>query len=132
MALILDHAIQFGNEKFEFGVRDPNALTLIDGCAVESIELKGEPEVYATAKDAQGNTAAVVVSQPNKYKLTATVSGYVVDKALFNAVSNFTFQGRFYIIKSRSQTSNNEDFARCNIEAESFFLINNTPAPATP
>ena len=113
----------FGVQTYRWGIDDPNALTLIDGVAVESLEYQQEPEVNAAAMNAEGVTVAKVVSKQVNYKFTAKVSGYINDETAFDAVTNFTFQSRFYIITNKSKTFNNTDFAKCAVDAESFAAI---------
>jgi hypothetical protein len=111
---------KFGDQNYRFGIDDPNALTLVDGMAVESLNIEGTPEFESEAKNAEGMTASYVRGK-DKYSFTA--SGYLIDEAAFDAVTNFTFQGRFFIINKRSKNHSNTDFTKCEISGVSYFLI---------
>ncbi len=114
---------QFGDQTYIFGITGA-ALTIVDGMAVEQITITGTPEFEAMAKNAEGMTAAYVRGN-DKYEFTA--SGYLIDETAFDASSNFTYQGHFFIINKREKADSNVDFRKCNIGGVAFALITAPP-----
>ncbi len=110
---------QFGDLAYDFGIAGANT-TIVAGMAVESITVTGTPEFEAMAKNAGGLTASYVRGR-DAYEFTA--SGFLTDEAAFDANSNFTYDGRYYIINRREKADSNVDFRKCSIGGRSFALI---------
>lgn len=110
---------QFGDSTYEFGIDSANT-TLVDGMAVETISVSGTPEFEAFAKNTAGATAAYVRGK-DKYEFNA--SGYLIDETAFDANTNFTYDGHFFIISKREKADSNVDFRKCNISGVAFALI---------
>jgi hypothetical protein len=110
---------QFGDLSYVFGIADANT-NIVAGMAVEQITITGTPEFEAQAKNSGGLTAAYVRGR-DKYEFTA--SGFLTDEALFNAVTNFTYEGHYFIINRREKADSNVDFRKCTIGGVAFALI---------
>jgi hypothetical protein len=110
---------QFGDLSYVFGIADADT-DIVAGMAVEQITITGTPEFEAMAKNSGGMTASYVRGK-DKYEFSA--SGYLTDKALFDAVSNFSYDGHFFIINKRETADSNVDFKKCNISGVAFALI---------
>jgi hypothetical protein len=122
MAVSTANFTQFGDATYVFGL-DSTATTFASsiGCALESITITGTPEFEAMAKNTQGATAAYVRSTGDKFEFTA--SGYLVDEALFDAATNFSYAGHAFFINKREKAGGNTDFRKCTIGGVSFPLI---------
>lgn len=110
---------QFGDTSYIFGIADANTA-IVAGMAVEQIQISGTPEFEAMAKNSGGLTAAYVRGK-DKYEFSA--SGFLTDEAAFDANTNFTYDGHFFIINKREKADSNVDFRKCNISGVAFFLI---------
>lgn len=110
---------QFGDLSYVFGIANANT-SIVDGMAVEQITITGTPEFEAMAKNTQGLTASYV---RGKDKFEFSANGFLVDENLFDAVTNFEYQGHFFIINKREKADSNVDFRKCNISGVAFFLI---------
>jgi hypothetical protein len=110
---------QFGDTTYVFGITGADT-TIVAGMAVETITITGTPEFEAMAKNAGGMTASYVRGK-DKYEFTA--SGFLTDETAFDAVSNFSYQGHFFIINRREKANSNVDFRKCTIGGVAFALI---------
>jgi hypothetical protein len=110
---------QFGDTTYVFGIAGADT-SIVPGMAVEQITITGTPEFEAMAKNSEGMTASYVRGL-DKYEFSA--NGYLIDEALFDGVSNFTYKGHFFIINKRETADSNVDFRKCNISGVAFALI---------
>ena len=108
---------QYGDGQYQFGIADTG---VVNGMAVESISIDRAPEFEAEAKNEEGMTASFVKGDD---KFTFTASGYLTNKANFEAVGDFTFDGQFYIINKKTTSQSNTDFQKCEISGVGYALI---------
>tara|TARA_R100001510_G_C7656966_1_gene217787 strand:+ start:14141 stop:14494 length:354 start_codon:yes stop_codon:yes gene_type:complete len=108
---------QYGDSSYQFGIADTN---VVDGMAVEQITIERAPEFEAEAKNDEGMTASFVRGDD---KFTFTASGFLTNKALFEAGGDFTFDGQFFIINKKSRSQSNTDFQKCEISGVGYALI---------
>lgn len=110
---------QFGDQTYIFGIADANT-NIVGGMAVEQITITGTPEFEAMAKNSGGMTAAYARGK-DKYEFSA--NGFLIDETAFDAVTNFVYEGHFFIINKREKADSNVDFRKCNISGVAFALI---------
>lgn len=114
---------QYGDNNYEFGFADAGATAIADavGLKPQTLSVSKTPEFTAEAKNEDGMTASFVVGD---MKGTFTMSGFVTDKALFNATSaSFTYDGDFYIVTDRKMDTSNADFVKGEMTGVSYALI---------
>lgn len=103
---------------YQFGIADTGA---VDGMALESLTISQSPEFEAEAKNDEGMTAAYVKGD---MKAEFSASGFLIDAALFQAVTNFTFTvdgvSRYFIIQNKSTSDSNTEFKKAEITGISF------------
>lgn len=117
MALVSTN--QFG-ASYKFGFESTDAPT-ITGFVARAAELRWEAETFAQAMDGEGHTEAIATSKPDKRKITATFSGYILTGFDASTISaSFTFQGRFYIVRNVSDPRKKGEFVEASLEAESY------------
>lgn len=116
---------QHGDQDYVFGFDDQGALGIasIAGIRPQSMNISGEPEFTAEAKNLFGLTEAFVVSDS---KDNFTMDGYVVDKDKLDTSSGKSFQlnSRKFIITNRDRNAQNTDFQKGKISGVSYPLIN--------
>lgn len=113
---------QYGDPDYVFGIDDPEALTLasITGLKPETISISSEPEFTAEGKGVDGMTEAFAVGDD---KHAFTMSGYLVDEALFKAVKTFQFDDKLFIITGRKVDKSNVAFQKAEFTGVSFSKI---------
>lgn len=115
--------VQHGDQEFIFGFNDPEVSSIADsiGMKPETLKIQHAPEFEAEGKNEDGVTTAYVVG-PDKY--TFTLSGYVVNKTLFNATGNsFTFESKKFIVTGKSRDLSNTDFMKGEVTGVAFANI---------
>src|SRR5882724_5624044 len=110
---------QFGSALYVFGIDAANT-NIVAGMAVETINIVGTPEFEAFAKNTAGATAAYV---RGKDKFEFTASGFLTDEIAFDAVTNFVYQGHFFIINRREKANSNVDFRKCTLGGVAYALV---------
>jgi hypothetical protein len=125
MALV--NSNQYG-ASYVFGVTSADAPA-INGAAIRTADVKFEPEVMAQAMDGENHTEAVVVSKPEKRKMTASFTGYCTDASALAAAADFDWDpgsgSRFWIITNGGNNRTKDQFAEVTIEAVSFANVSN-------
>ncbi len=116
---------KFGDQSYDFGIADANT-NIVPGMAIENITITGTPEFEAMAKNSTGLTAAYVRCR-DSFEFTA--SGFLLNEATFDAVSNFTYEGHYFIINRTEKADSNVDFRKCTIGGRAFALITAPVAP---
>jgi hypothetical protein len=114
---------QYGDQDYVFGFDDAaaSAIAAAIGVKPQTLSVSGTPEFTAEGKNIDGMTEAFVVGDQ---KFSFTMSGFLVDKALFDAASlSFTYDGRFYIVTDRKRDISNVDFQKAELTGVSFILI---------
>ena len=113
---------QFGDLDYKFGFNDVGAAAIAAACGMkpQTLSISGEPEFVADAENADGLVASTVVG-PDKF--TFTMAGYIVDRELFDSASNFTYDGRFFVIKGRKVDVANKEFNKGELSGSSNSLI---------
>lgn len=113
---------QFG-ASYLFGFASSDAPS-ITGFVARAAELRYEAETFAQAQDGEGLTEAIATTKPDKRKITATFSGYILSGFDPSTISaSFTFLSRFYIVRNVSQPKRKGEFNECTLEAESYALV---------
>jgi hypothetical protein len=106
---------QYGDTSYSFGLDDDSsALAASLGLKPQTASESGEPEFIAEARDEDGMVATKVVADDMH---TLTLSGFIVDEALFDAATTFTYNDRFYVITGRKKDESNVDFVKGEITA---------------
>lgn len=113
---------QFGDQDYVFGFQDEDAAALAasNGLKPQTLSVSFEPEFQADATDETGQIAAKVVG-PDKGSFT--MSGYVVNQTQFLDATDFTYDGKFYIITGRKLDASNQDFVKGEFTGETFEKI---------
>ena len=110
--------------EFGFSVADAPVIT---GFVARSAETKYGPEVQVTATDGEGHVDSVTSSLPAKRMIDGSFTGYITDQFDPLAVAgNFTFLGRFFIIKPNgiSKPRKKGEYVEVTIEAQSWANVN--------
>lgn len=107
---------RYGAGEYTFGAE---GLT-VGGMSIESFNTDLTPEFEASAKGPDG-TIKAFVRGPDMANFSA--SGYLIDEAAFDALSDFTFGGRFFIVKKKGKARTNTDFKKATLEAVSYSNI---------
>lgn len=122
-------ALQYSNQygaAYLFGFLSTDAPT-ITGFVARSAELRYEAETFATATNGEGVTEAVVTTQSQNRKITATFGGYIISGFDGSGIgAYFTFgtpTSRFYIVRNVSVPKRKGEFNEVSLEAESYVLI---------
>jgi len=118
---------QHGNKDYVFGFNDAGATDIAEavGLKPQTLSLQYEPEFTAEAQDENGEVASVVVGQD---KVNFTLSGYVVDEDLIKAATDFTYDGRFFIIMGRKIDTANTEFRKGELSGVSYVGVT-APTP---
>jgi len=113
---------QFGNQDYVFGFSDAGALAIAAaiGLKPQTLSISGEPEFTAEAENSEGLIETTVVG-PDKF--TFTMAGYIVDRALFDAATNFTYDNKFFVLKGRKVDIANKDYQKGEVSGTSNSLI---------
>jgi hypothetical protein len=120
MALV--NSNQYG-ASYIFGFASSDAPT-ITGFVARAAELRYEAETFAQAQDGEGVTESIVTTKPDKRKITATFSGYILTGFDPSGIAaTFSFLSRFYIVRNVSQPKKKGEFNEVSLEAESYALI---------
>jgi len=112
--------------QFLFGLDDADTPTGIAGFICRSLDLKHEPEVYATAADGNGAVEAVQVSKAANRRLDGTFTGYVtavIDAAAAAATGVLVYNAHNFIVKTISLPRKKGEFVEVSIEASYFPLV---------
>lgn len=111
---------KFGEQEFIFGFDDPDAEAIAAAIGMRPMTLKigSTPEFEAEGKNEDGETVCYVVG-PDKN--TFTLSGYVVNKELFNATgASFDFEGKKFIVNSKSRDLSSTDLQKGELSGVAF------------
>lgn len=121
--MALQYTTQHG-ATYLFGLASSDAPAISGLKAVEA-ETKFESEVYVTSKNGEGLADSLVVANGSNFKGTITVSGYITDINAYQsgAGGNFSFQGRFWVVKSVTLPRKSGELVLGQVEAESYALI---------
>ena len=113
---------QHGNQDYIFGFDDADAAAIAAACGMkpQTLSISAEPEFVAEAENSDGLVDCTVVG-PDKYAFT--MSGYIVDEALFAASASFTYDGKFFVLKGRKVDTANRDFKKGEMSGTSNALI---------
>lgn len=113
---------QFGDSTYVFGFNDASAeaIAAAIGIKPQTLSVSFEPEFTAEAKNEDGETASYVRGGD---KGTFTLTGFLVNEALFDAATNFNFGGDFYIVNNRKLDKSNTDFQKAELTGMSYPLI---------
>ena len=112
---------QFGSQVYSFGLGDDTAsIATAVGVKAQSLSISRSPEFTAEAKNEDGNVASYVVADD---MLDFTLSGFLIDAALFTTGKSFTYDGHFFIVTGRKSDETNTDFTKCEITGKSYALI---------
>lgn len=104
---------QHGDTTYVFGLdASSSALAASLGLKPQTVSSNREPEFIAEARDEDGMIASKVVAEDMH---TATVSGFLNDAVTFNAATDFTYNGRFYVVTGRKTDESNQDFIKAEI-----------------
>lgn len=116
---------QHGDQSYVFGFQDAGATAIAAtaGIKPQTLSVSYEPEFQAEATNEEGQIAAKVVG-PDKGSFT--LSGYLVDEAAFAAATDFSYDGKFFIITGRKTDSSNQDFVKGELTGEYYPLITGT------
>jgi hypothetical protein len=113
---------QHGDGDYEFGFNDASALLIAAAVGVkpQTLSLSYAPEFTAAAENENGETESVVVGED---MIDFTLSGYLVDKDLFEDGVSFEFDGRYFIIMGRKQDLSNKEFKKAELTGKSYKLV---------
>jgi hypothetical protein len=113
---------QHGDQDYVFGFQDAGAAAIAAAAGVkpQTLSISYEPEFQAEATNEEGQIAAKVIG-PDKG--TFTLSGYLVDDSAFGSATNFTYDGKFFIITGRKTDASNQDFVKAELTGEYYPLI---------
>ncbi|CAB4159174.1 hypothetical protein UFOVP736_24 [uncultured Caudovirales phage] len=113
---------QHGNGDYEFGFNDPDALLIAAAVGVkpQTLSLAYTPEFTASAENENGETESVVVGED---MVDFTLSGYLVDKDLFEDGLSFEFDGRYFIVMGRKRDLSNKEFVKAELTGKSHKLV---------
>jgi hypothetical protein len=114
--------IQKGNQDYTFGFDDAGAAAIAAACGMkpQTLSITKEPEFQAEAENSEGLVESRVIGPD---KISFTMSGYIVDKALFDAASDFTYDGNFFVIGGRKIDTANRDYKKGEMSGTSNSLI---------
>jgi hypothetical protein len=107
-----------GNGDYIFGFNDASALAIAAAVGVkpQTLSLNFTPEFSAQAENEDGEVDSVVVGDDT---VDFTLSGYLVDKELFEDGLSFEFAGRYFIVMGRKEDLNNKDYAKAELTGKS-------------
>jgi hypothetical protein len=124
MALVSSN--QYG-ASYLFGFSSSDAPT-ITGFVARSAELRYEAESWAAATDGEGVTEAITTTKPEKRKITATFTGYIITGFDPSTIGDsFTFLSRKYIVRNVSQPKRKGEYNEASLEAESYANVTTGP-----
>ncbi len=88
---------------YQFAIGDSD-IPAIDNFITQQLELKFDEALVAYARDLGGTVQAMVTSKPGRRKITAILTGLIAVGAELSTISDsFSFDGRFYIIRTASE-----------------------------
>ncbi|MCC6353302.1 MAG: hypothetical protein IT577_05410 [Verrucomicrobiae bacterium] len=89
------------------------------GIEVNSVDRAREPEAQAEATDRDGETAALGIQKPERWKRNFDVQGLLTDEAKFDALGTVTVEGIKYIVTNKKIGDKVRDFeeASCTLVA---------------
>lgn len=118
---------QHGDTDYEFAFEstDAAAIATAIGLKPQTLSLSYEPEFQAEAMDEVGEIASKVVGQD---KISFTMTGYIVDRALLKAATAFEYDGRYFIVEGKKLDESNSDFKKGELTGTSYANIE-APAP---
>ncbi|NDE16086.1 hypothetical protein EBZ80_14260 [bacterium] len=111
---------QHGDQDFIFGFDDPDAEAIAAAIGLKpmTLSIQASPEFEAEGKDEDGMTTCYVVGQD---KFTFTLTGYIVDKTLFNATAPaFDFEGKKFIVNGKKRDLSNTDLMKGEVSGVAF------------
>ena len=108
-----------GSYRFAFDSAEAAAIAAAVGLKPQEMQINSEPEFVAKAEDG-GLVAAMAVS-PDKDSFT--MSGYIVDLALFKAGGTFTFDSKFFVVTGRQRGVNGKEYEKGQLSGEHHSLI---------
>jgi hypothetical protein len=113
---------QYGASYVWGGPDDTDAPT-IAGLAPRTAQIEYTPEVDDKAVDAEGHAEGNVVSKPANRMASGTFTGYVSDESDLSSTADFTWDSRFWIIKSININRDKGKYAEGTVKAESYIGI---------
>jgi hypothetical protein len=110
---------QKGSTDYTFGFDsvDAAAIAAAVGLKPQTLSLNYEPEFTAEAQDENGEVASLVIGQD---KVAFTLSGYITDEALLSAATEFSYDGRFYIVMGKKIDHSNTEFRKGELTGMSY------------
>ena len=110
---------QKGSSDYTFGFNSAGAIAIAAavGLKPQTLSLNYEPEFTAEAQDEAGEVASVVIGQD---KIAFTMNGYITDEDALKGATDFSYDGRFFIIMSRKIDHSNTEFRKGEVTGMSY------------
>lgn len=112
MATTITPPTTYGDKTYLHGLPS-DILGVVDnlGMALTSFKPEREPEFMSEAEGPDGLVAAIARS---KEKITVNASGFIIDKAAFEAATDFKYGSSLFIISKKGQEYAHKGFAKCD------------------